>query len=145
MNINGTWYNELGSYMTIQVIDKNITGNYYTKVGDATGIYELVGQIDIDQDNSTAIGWVVLWNNQYGSSDSVTSWSGQIHTLNGTESIVTTSLLTTETESDDDWHSTLIGKDTFTRIEPTKEQVDKMRNKGVNYSFPHKQLNLQKE
>lgn len=136
MNISGTWYNELGSKMVIQVAGKRITGTYHTRVGDASGDYELIGQMDTDNDNSTAIGWVVVWNNQYGSSDSVTSWSGQVQELAGVESIVTTWLLTAETEQDDDWHSTLVGKDIFTRLEPSAEKVAQNQTKGIKSSSP---------
>lgn len=136
MNISGTWYNELGSKMVLQVMGKRISGTYHTKVGDASGDYELVGQMDTDNDESTAIGWVVIWNNQYGSSDSVTAWSGQVQEFNGVESIVTTWLLTAETDEGDDWHSTLIGKDIFTRLEPSQEKVTANAMKGIKPSSP---------
>jgi hypothetical protein len=136
MNINGTWYNQLGSQMIIQVNGKNIHGTYHTKVGDASGIYELTGKIDIDNDDSTAIAWVVLWNNQYGSSDSVTAWSGQVQEISGVETIVTTWLLTVETEEDDNWHSTLIGKDFFTRFAPSSEEQKRNVLFGIKPSNP---------
>ncbi|WEK38292.1 MAG: avidin/streptavidin family protein [Candidatus Pseudobacter hemicellulosilyticus] len=136
MNINGTWYNQLGSQMVLQVNGKNIQGTYHTKVGDASGIYELTGKMDIDNDASTAIGWVVLWNNQYGSSDSVTTWSGQIQEIAGEETIVTTWLLTAETEDDDNWHSTLVGKDVFTRLLPSKSEQENNSLHGVKSSAP---------
>lgn len=136
MDINGSWFNELGSQMILQVNAKNITGTYHTKVGDASGKYELSGKVDTDNDESTAIGWVVLWNNEFGSSDSVTSWSGQIQVLDGIETIVTTWLLTTETDEDDTWHSTLIGKDTFTRLEPSADVKEINLKKGVKSSSP---------
>ncbi len=136
MDVSGTWYNELGSQMVLQVNGKNISGTYQTKVGDAHGIYDLTGKIDTDNDQSTAIGWVVLWNNQYGSSDSVTTWSGQIQVVAGTDRIVTTWLLTTETDKNDTWHSTLVGKDTFTRLMPTDEDIQASLVMGVKSSTP---------
>ena len=136
MNINGIWFNELGSQMDLHVSGKNITGTYHTKVGDASGIYDLSGKIDVDNDASTAIGWIVLWNNQFGSSDSVTAWSGQIQAIDGIERIVTTWLLTSETDVNDTWHSTLIGKDTFTREMLTPEDVAKNLKKGFKASNP---------
>lgn len=138
MDINGTWFNELKSKMVLKVHGKQITGTYHTKVGDAYGEYELNGQMDTDNDESTAIGWVVVWTNNSGSSDSVTAWSGQVQVLNGVESIVTTWLLTAETDDDDDWHSTLIGKDTFTRLEPTDDQKNANIMKGIKSSAPQK-------
>src|SRR5882672_162857 len=109
-NINGTCYNQLGSQMVLTVQGKNIKGTYHTKVGDASEIYELSGKVDIDNDPGAAIRWVVLWNNEFGSSDSVTSWSGQMQVLAEGETIFTTWLLTSETDADDSWYSTLIGK-----------------------------------
>lgn len=138
MNINGTWYNQLGSQMDLTANGKNISGNYHTTVGDASGIYELTGKIDTDLDDSTAIGWIVLWNNQYGSSDSVTGWSGQVQIIDGVETIVTTWLLTAETENDDSWHSTLIGKDVFTRQQPPQAAALKNKKSGITSSFPKK-------
>ena len=136
MNVSGTWYNQLGSQMILKVNGKNISGTYNTKVGDASGEYDLIGKIDIDIDESTAMGWVVLWNNQVGSSDSVTAWSGQVQAIDGEERIVTTWLLTTETDADDDWHSTIVGKDIFTRLMPTPEIQKANAQKGVRSSSP---------
>jgi Avidin family len=136
MDINGTWYNQLGSQMILTVTGKTINGTYHTRVGDASGMYELIGKVDTDNDESTAIGWVVLWNNQFGSSDSVTAWSGQIQVLSGIETIVTTWLLTAETDANDTWHSTLIGKDIFTRLMPSDEEKIQNLQKGVKPSNP---------
>lgn len=58
MDISGMWYNQLGSQMILTVSGKKLGGTYHTKVGDASGIYELTGLKDIDNDASTAIGWV---------------------------------------------------------------------------------------
>ena len=126
----------LGSYMILNVKGKNITGGYHTPVGNASGVYELSGKIDTDNDESTAIGWVVLWNNQSGSSDSITAWSGQVQEISGEERIVTTWLLTTETDVDDAWHSTLIGKDIFTRLMIPPEIQEANLLKGVRSSNP---------
>jgi hypothetical protein len=67
--------------MELTITGSSITGTYQTKVGDAGGIYELVGSLDVDGDylkEGQAIAWVVVWNNKaHGSSHSVTAWSGQ--------------------------------------------------------------------
>ena len=136
MDLNSTGYNELGSYMTLRVNGKSITGTYHTAVGDASGIYDLVGQTDTDNDSSQAIGFVVAWQNEYGSSDSVTTWSGQYQIIDGVDTIVTTWLLTQETDPDDDWASTLINKDTFTRTAPGDEEIQQKIKKGVKPSHP---------
>jgi len=137
-NLNGIWYNELGSVMTIQTNGSTIIGTYQTAVGDASGVYNLIGHIDTDNDSSQAVGWVVVWQNKYGSSDSVTTWSGQFQVIDGVPTIVTTWLLTQETNPSDDWRSTLIGQDTFTSIERTKEQIHENIKKGVKSSLPMK-------
>ncbi len=136
MDLNGKWYNELGSSMTLSVSGNNITGTYQTAVGDASGLYDLVGRTDTDNDASQAIGFVVVWQNQHGSSDSVTTWSGQYQVIDGVDTIVTTWLLTKETESDDDWRSTVINKDIFTKTPPTEEKVKELKSKGIKASHP---------
>lgn len=136
MNLNGTWYNELGSVMELAVNGKMITGIYHTAVGNAAGDYDLIGQVDTDNDQSQAIGFVVIWNNSYGSSDSVTAWSGQAQIINGNDTIVTTWLLTSETDVDDDWHSTIINKDIFLRTAVSKEKVSENFSLGFKESFP---------
>jgi hypothetical protein len=139
MDISGTWYNELKSHMILEVNGRSIRGTYRTRVGAAWGEYQLTGQVDNDNDQSAAIGWVVVWNNdQYGSSDSVTAWSGQVQVdkESGIEKMVTTWLLTCETDEDDNWHSTIVGKDVFTRIEPSNEVINENLLKGVKSSNP---------
>jgi hypothetical protein len=136
--LKGKWFNELGSIMDLQVNNGAISGTYQTKVGDAHGIYELVGQVDTDNDESTAIGWVIVWNNKYGSSDSVTAWSGQFQCIDSKDTIITTWLLTGETIPTNDWRSTFIGKDIFTRNPPTETEIVKNYNRGVKNSFPKK-------
>jgi hypothetical protein len=135
MDLNGTWYNELGSIMTLQTNGNIISGTYQTAVGDASGIYSLIGQIIVDESSSLALGWVVVWQNQYGNSDSVTTWSGQLQSVNGTPTIVTTWLLTSETDPNDDWHSTIVGKDVFTNSKPTVEEIKENLKKGIKHSF----------
>lgn len=126
--------------MTLEVEGKLITGTYHTQVGDAQGVYSLVGQTDIDNDQSQAVGWVVVWNNEHGSSDSVTSWSGQFRIVEGEEIISTTWLLTSETNLDGEWASTLVSKDTFTRTQPTLEKVAERLKRGSKESHPAKKM-----
>lgn len=131
MDINGKWYNELGSEVEFKVIENQLTGHYHTAVGDATGIYSLVGQLNSSLDTGQAIGFVVVWQNEHKDSNSVTCWSGQAQAVDGEDLISTTWLLTSETEADDFWESTIVGKDMFRR-KPTDKQNVKM---GVN-AFP---------
>jgi hypothetical protein len=133
MSVSGNWYNELGSVMSLSLEGSSITGTYQTAVGDANGIYQLVGRIDIDGDPSVtgqAIGWVVLWSNDAnGSSHSITVWSGQYQIIDGVEEIEALWLLTSETPVDYDWTATQINKDIFIRSESSKETVMKASKK----------------
>jgi hypothetical protein len=119
MDISGDWYNELKSKMVLTVDGSALTGTYNTGVGDASGEYSLVGRWDPSGEESQAIGFVVTWQNGSKNTPAVTSWSGQVQTNDqGDEVILTTWLLTEETERDSDWASTTIGQDVFTRQPP---------------------------
>lgn len=124
VGIEGKWFNELGSLMTIELIGRTVfSGEYQTRVGDADGIYALSGQTDGDQQS---LGWTVGWvNAERGDSKSTTSWSGQYQTVGGDETITAMWLLTSDTTTPDDWKSTLIGKDVYTRMPPTADIVSR--------------------
>ncbi|WP_340067088.1 avidin/streptavidin family protein [Ascidiimonas aurantiaca] len=134
MSLDGEWFNELGSCMTLTTNGNSITGTYQTAVGDASGTYNLVGRTDAQSGGSQAVGFVVVWQNDYGNSKSVTTWSGQYQSIDGEEIIVTTWLLTQETEVSSDWKSTLVNKDVFTRHIPDQEQIQERIRKGVQPS-----------
>ncbi len=132
MDISGLWYNELTSQVEFQVNGNRVIGKYWTAVGDAVGEYSLIGQINNSNNLGQVIGFVVLWQNEFRGANAVTTWSGQVQLDdNGDETIVTTWLLTLETDVDSDWKSTLIGKDTFTRNPQNKNQY-----KNSEISFP---------
>ena len=136
--LNGIWYNELGSKMILVVHGNMLSGTYQTAVGDAEGIYQLSGQVNTCDDQSKALGWIVVWNNKYHNSDSVTAWSGQFQPIDAVDTIVTTWLLTRETSPDEDWGSTLVGKDVFTKRQPTDDDIRAKSKSGVVASFPKK-------
>lgn len=118
MSLSGDWYHELGSKMILNVDGRDVTGQYWTAVGDATGSYELSGRTNTE---NTIVGFAVAWQNSYGDNESATSWSGQYH---GDEDVlITTWLLTEQTDDTNDWKSTVVGKDTFQRQPPTEELV----------------------
>lgn len=126
MTLEGTWHNELGSTMVLKVVGKSISGNYVTGVGDAEGSYDLVGSTDPSPSNEgQAVGWVVVWSNDKKNSHAVTTWSGEYQVNDGQEVITTTWLLTSETNPDDDWASTLVGQDVFSRNPPEKDTLDR--------------------
>lgn len=123
MPLDGTWYNELGSTMTIQTNGNQIRGTYQTAVGNAQGPFLLVG-LFVAADASPALGFVVAWQNANGNAHSATAWSGQYQNWNGDEAILTTWLLTGETLPDANWASTLVGQDVFKRTPPSPEEVE---------------------
>ena len=126
MSIVGTWYNELGSQMVITEVEgTQLLGTYTTAVGDATYQYSLVGLLNIEPNSGgQAVGWTVVWTNLYGTSNSVTTWSGQIQD----GKIITFWLLTSETMPANDWGATQIGQDTFTPVPPTAEAIAQARS-----------------
>jgi hypothetical protein len=133
-SIAGTWYNELGSTLTIAINGNTLTGNYMTAVGSANGTYALVGSFDaagIPTQTGQTVGWTVLWSNASGNSHSVTTWSGQYQIVAGIEEINTLWLLTQALPAQADWAATLINKDVFTRYRPSTEQLEKARSRSV--------------
>jgi hypothetical protein len=127
MDINGEWYNELGSKMIIKVNGATITGKNHTAVGDADGVYELVGRLSASDRPSRTLGFVVTWQNEKRKKNSATTWCGEAREVSGQQFITTTWLLTTETAPADDWKSTLVGKDLFTRLPPDAQQVASLK------------------
>jgi hypothetical protein len=126
MDISGEWYNELGSRMNLIVSGLSLTGSYETKVGRGSGSYKLYGMlVPGSEPPGEAVGFVVGWLNDTGSSYSVTTWSGQsLIAAGGQQEIVTTWLLTTETTPGDSWKSTLVGRDIFGRTPPSPGQAE---------------------
>lgn len=131
MDINGTWYNELGSKMKLSVSDNVITGTYDTNVGSGSGIYPLTGYLNTANPEGIAIGWTVLWNNKYGNQKSLTSWAGQYQLIDEKrEELDAFWLLVTESDSAAEWAATNIGQDVFTRNKPTEDMILSAKRKG---------------
>jgi hypothetical protein len=122
MDVTGTWYNELNSIMELRVDGARLHGKYQTAVGDAAGPYALHGWVDATEPFPT-LGWVVLWKNGTKDVPAVTGWIGQAQTVDGAEQIDTTWLLTSSTKIQDDWESTLVGKDLFKRTMASEQEV----------------------
>ncbi len=133
MSVAGIWHNELGSQMTLEIEEGQfLKGMYQTAVGDGSGIYPLNGQLDtLPNTGGQAVGFIVAWVNAvYGSSHSVTTWSGQYQIIEGKEILTTLWLLTSETVSSQDWASTNVGQDIFTRETPPPETIARRRVTG---------------
>jgi len=125
MRLDGEWFNELGSKMVLRVDGPSISGTYHTAVGNASGEYALVGRADTPRETSQSVGFVVSWQNEYQSADSLTAWSGQLQVIDGEEMIVTTWLLTIETAPGEDWKSTMVGRDVFKRNPTPAAKIEK--------------------
>ncbi|WP_435157406.1 avidin/streptavidin family protein [Amycolatopsis sacchari] len=137
-SLAGTWYNELGSVMNLTVsADGELSGTYESAVGDAESTYPLRGGYDIApvSGTGTALGWTVAWHNSFRNAHSTTSWSGQYYGGTG-ERIVTQWLLTSGTTPADQWQSTLVGHDEFTRTAPTAAQVEQAKQRGESAGLP---------
>ncbi|HEX8072223.1 MAG TPA: avidin/streptavidin family protein [Pyrinomonadaceae bacterium] len=126
MNVEGAWYNELGSMLVItQVSNGVIWGNYITAVsatGCAQGSFNLVGTTDTDS-GGEGIAFSVCWQNDTSQCASVTAWSGQAQTVDGEDQIIAFWLLTVESAPAQDWYATHVGQDIFTRAQPSAEQI----------------------
>lgn len=134
----GTWFNELGSTMVLTVDPSGgLSGTYNSAVGNAENEYPLVGRFDSApvSGNGTALGWAVAWRNSFRNAHSTTTWSGQ-YFGGANEHIDTQWLLTSGTTAADEWKSTLVGRDVFTRTKPTAEQVRQARQLGATAPVP---------
>ncbi|GAA0731370.1 hypothetical protein Drose_26310 [Dactylosporangium roseum] len=133
-SLAGTWYNELGSSVTLTInSDGTITGTYNSAVGNASGDYRLAGRYDTTAPSGAgeAVGWTVAWRNDSRDANSATSWSGQY--FPGTpERIVTQWLLTSSSTPDQVWASTLVGHDEFTRARPSAATVARAKVSGAS-------------
>jgi hypothetical protein len=125
MAIDGIWYNELGSTMTLAYgpVPGQIAGKYQSGVG-TSGQFDLVGSYD---PNNNTFGFVVTWNNGTVERNSTTTWCGQYFDNAGDEVLLTTWLLCESTAEGDTWESTLIGQDQFGRTEPSAAAVEAKR------------------
>ena len=130
----GKWYNELGSCMNITYAKEGmLKGLYNTKVGNAENDYPLTSRYDYLEDRRS-LGWTVTWvNGIHDTSKSTTCWCGQYQCNPDTKEpqILTTWLLTTQTTPVDDWNSTNVGQDVFTRSRPLQEIIQKTKLQGL--------------
>lgn len=119
MPIDGTWYNELGSTLTIISSGTSISGTYQTAVG-TSGSFNLTGYINnVNDDPYPSVGWVVLWTNGSVNKNSLTTWAGQYFEATtsppAAEVIIAMWLLRSEGPQSANWTSTFVGEDVFYR------------------------------
>lgn len=125
MGLMGTWRNELGSKLVIkQITDDTLIGTYESAVSEdscAQGEFALTGRTDVELGGDT-VGFAVTWRNDQSDCNATTSWAGQYLDANGEESLTTLWLLVSKTDSGQQWASTIVGKDVFTREGASPEQ-----------------------
>ena len=126
MPLDGVWYNELNSSMDIKVNGSQITGTYTNAAGQLTGNFTLTGAVDPTPGSAgQAVSFVVSWPNGSQKGHSVTARTGTYRKASdGTETLHTEWLLTTEVTQGKEWLSTLAGHDEFTRKQPPKAKVE---------------------
>lgn len=114
LRIEGTWYNELGSRLVLVVDeDGRLSGTFSSGVGNGDEEPPVTGFVDRrPHDGTTVLGFVVGWP----ATHSVTVWSGQCDL--DRQVIETTWLLSGEVGTTEEWHSTLVGHNRFTREGP---------------------------
>ena len=118
MDLSGCWYNQLSSSVILDADGKGgLTGTIVCASGTFAGHeFSLVGRYDpTPRSPATALAFVVDWANHDVNGHSVTAWSGQYDEQ--ADTIIAAWILTTETGvgPTDEWHSSLIGQDTFQR------------------------------
>jgi hypothetical protein len=115
-NLNGEWVNQLDSTLNIEKVDPatgSISGTYRSPSGTTGQKYPLVGWFNKSnqvqgKDNVTVVSFSVNW----GTSGSVTSWSG---TCTGSEKpTIKATWDLASTSSDFSWDHILTNSDTFT-------------------------------
>lgn len=74
-DFTGTWYNQLGSSMTIKVARGSVSGTYHTGVGEPKpeDAFDIVGLVYDD-----LISFIVRWKNATKDFGSMTAWVGQM-------------------------------------------------------------------
>ena len=127
MNLQGIWYNELGSVLTIDAIVGNTFQlNYQTAVSTencAQGTFNGTGYINVAP-SGTTIGMVVAWQNELSNCESVTTWSGYC-TVDPLNQQIVAFWLLTSIDPANQWASTLVGQDIFSQTPPTEKEIEK--------------------
>lgn len=115
MSLAGTWYNELGSKLDLEVDEHGqLTGTYETGVsrGCAEGQYEVAGRTD-----GKTLGFAVNWKNAKTDCESTTGWAGHYRPggEGAEETLAMFWLLAENAGAAEEWESMMVGKDVFVR------------------------------
>lgn len=110
--LEGVWVNQHGSEVTLAPDSTGqIRGEYSAGAGALAGrVHPVVGTYQHDPTARTVpLAFFVTWTEAH----CVTTWCG--HLIPGEDRIEATWLMATESESRDEWRSTIIGHDLFRR------------------------------
>ena len=113
---DGTWVNQLGSEVTFTTDPVGgLHGEYCGGAGSVAGRrYPIIGTYHRDALSPTVpMAFTVNWAEAH----CVTTWCG--HFMADLDEIRMTWLMSTETETGDEWKSTVIGHDVFRRLPQT--------------------------
>ena len=131
MALTGVWLNELNSIMTlVDRGDGTLTGKFRSLVGRDPHPQNLLGRVGDEEQSKQLIGFSVCFHIEepaagYGHS-SICTWSGWARGNRiTTHWILTRGLLKPE----DEWSSTLLGKDWFQRINDIPDETQLMASK----------------
>lgn len=131
MALTGVWLNELNSIMTlVDRGDGTLTGKFRSLVGRDPHPQNLSGRVGDEEQSKQLIGFSVCFHIEepaagYGHS-SICTWSGWARGNRITAHwILTRGLL----KSEDEWSSTLLGKDWFQRINDVPDETQLMASK----------------
>lgn len=115
--ISGKWKNQMGSILDISCENGYLNGKYSSAVGNANGLYEILGRYNmVGANNQDCVaGFSVAWNNDImGNSNSTTSWTGIHYASEGV--IHTHWILVRYMEPNKLWAASMVGHDDFERI-----------------------------
>jgi hypothetical protein len=128
MGLDGTWYNELGSKLDLKEgSDGSLSGSYESAVssdGCAKGAFPLAGRTDVPFQGGETFGFAVSWHNSESECNSTTTWVGHYRPggEGAEESLIAFWLLAEKTGPDEEWASTMLGKDVFVRQTVSPQQ-----------------------
>ena len=139
--IEVVWYSKTGSVLNLYVNGSELTGYFYSLQVQPEEWYPLHGSVDPDQSlPNRALSFSVSWITDGTPSEfrSVTSYTGQYHSLpNGSEVINTIFLLQDETSPQKQYASTMVGYDNFVRVAPTLAEIeDEVRTRRPSHNIP---------
>lgn len=116
-DLSGNWTNELGSTCFFEASeDGSVTGHYDTAVGRVHVEHPLYGRWlqGRKYPDVLIVSFAVMWKDtDVGKPRSGTTWNGLLSSGSGSMVLTTQWLLVTEKETQDQWKSTTVNKDTF--------------------------------